>query len=697
MIERAAGPTPMLAGSLTVLTWLALAALFGRLGGARFLPPAPVLAAVALVLLGARGLLAHRHAMAAAIRDDWRGLAARRGFAAGLIALTLLSVLVRLPALGADLGHQPLDIDEHRVAANVKQFFVTGEIGHRTVEHYPGILFWMLTGTSLLVYLHGLLEGAFASVRGMPVETFVFAGRLTSTLIGAATVAVVGLIGRQMSGGAAGLIAAAILAVAPLSLQTTTALRNDGAQVLFVCAAIHAALAAAASDRRRWPLLAGLFGGLATAIKYTSVFTLAPALLAAALRGASWSRAARAGLVLVAFVPAVLATNHFLWWDFPNFVTQLSDQIGITGPGHWGALENPAAFHTRILADFGVGWALLILGAGCGAWGLATGRPRAWAFWVFPLLYSWFTTKRPSQFPRWVFPLLPLVAVAAAGALVWAVALVSGRRAAPPAAASRLRVAAAALVALALVAQPAWNSLVLISRQMTPPTHTLVEQWLRERPAGGRVLLGEGWLALEDGPLTVRRVPDLSAALGGPITLLAAHDWIVVPEPFFRHAGLKRLSFVSRVRAEQRAFGGNVGYDYEVYAPPQLPPAGGPMAIDVAAAGAGEYLGLDWEAPAPDRPGRGLPARGASLYLPPRPAPTARLFVELTAEGQHEGGPPLTIEDAAGPVVLADSATPGARTLTGLVRLAPGGRATELRLTPASRRLQVRVVRIEVE
>lgn len=687
----------MLPRSLTAVLIVVVGALFARLGGLVWLPPAPALGALALALLGLRALVTYRHALAAAIRDDWRGVIARHGFSAGLIALALLAVLVRVPALGTDLGHQPLDIDEHRVAANVKQYFVTGEIGHRTVEHYPGILFWMLTGTSLLMYLRGLMDGAFASVRGMPLEHFVLAGRLTSVLIASATVAVVGLIGRRMSGAVAGLIAAAILALAPLSVQTTMALRNDGAQVLFVCLSIHAALAATSSDRRRWPLLAGAFGGLATAIKYTSVFTLVPAVLSALLRGSASSRAARAGLVLLAFVPTVLATNHFLWWDFPNFVTQLSDQIGITGPGHWGALENPAAFHTRILVDFGVGWALLALAAGCGAWGLARGRPQAWVFWAFPLLYSWFTTKRPSQFPRWVFPLLPFVAVAGAGALVWLVASVREWRGGPrTASGSRMRIAVAAAIALALVAQPLWVGLMTISRRMAPPTQTIVEEWLRERPAGGRVLLGEGWLDLKDSALVVRRVRDLGAALGGGLNMLAAHDWIVVPEPFFRHPGLKRLSFVTRVRADQRSFGGNVGYDFEIYAPPPLPSAAGPMEVAFGSADADVYLGTEWEAARADRPGRALPARGGSVYLPPRPAGTGRLVVELTVEGPGDGGMPVEIVDAMGPVSL-EQTQPSPRTLTGIVRLAPGGRATELRLTPAGRQRPIRIVRVSVD
>ena len=397
--------------------------------------------------------------------------------------------MLRLPSIGADLGHQPLDIDEHRLASNVKQFFVTGEMA-TAPSSTTGSFFWAVTGASLLLYLHGLMEGAFCTIRSMPLETFVLAGRLANTLIAAATVVVTGLIGRQMSRGAAGLIAAAVLAVVPLSVQTTTALRNDASQVLFMCAAIHAALAATSSDRRLWPVLAGAFGGAATAIKYTSVFTLLPALLAALMRGSSSERTRRVALVILAFAMTVATTNHFLLWDFPNFVMQLSDQVGITGPGHWAASANPSAFHSYILGRFGVGWVLLILAAAFGAHGLATGRPHAWVFWLCPLLYSWFTTKRPSQFPRWVFPLLPFVAVAGASALV-AIGVAVRRW---PVWSNRssgavLSQVAVTVTMVALLAQPMWMGAITLRQRLKPSTHDVVEQWFRNRTAEERVLV----------------------------------------------------------------------------------------------------------------------------------------------------------------------------------------------------------------
>jgi hypothetical protein len=673
---------------LTAVAAVMCAALFLQLGGfGPGLPEAPLLTAALLAVLAARAVLEQQAAASLPGIHDWMG---RWGFPLAMVLIAALGTAVRMASIGADLGHQPLDIDEHRVASNVKQFFVEGKVGYHTVEHYPGILFWLLTGSSLLVYLHGLMDGAFASVRGMPLEDFVLAGRLTSTAIAAATTATVGLLGRQLGGPVAGLLSAGLFALAPLSVQTTTVLRNDPAQVLFVCAAVHASVASLRSDRWQWPILAGLFAGLATAIKYTSVFAVGAVVLAAAIAVAP-RRAERALTAAAAFLAAVLITNHFLWWDFPNFVRQLSDQVIITGPEHWGAVENPAAFHTAVLQRSGIGWVAMVVAAVVGVHGLVTGRRHAWVFWAFPLLYSWFTTKRPSQFPRWVFPLLPFVAVAASvgivqvGAAVWRRAAAGGTRAWP-------RAALAFAVAGIALAQPVWSAAAHASRRFTEPSHAWVERWLASRPVGERVLLGAGWLDLTGTGLVVTRVRDLGAALDGSLYRLAAYDWIVVPEPLFGRPALKALSFTERIRADHWSFGGNLGYDYEIYAPPRLPHVKGEFALDLTGQHGVEYLGIEWGGA--DGGGRRVPAGGATIYVPPREATRATLTLDVAGPVNE---PALILSDAGGQVPLPQLGAPGPQRIQVPVRLAEGGRSTELRLSPARRNTAVRVLSLRVD
>jgi 4-amino-4-deoxy-L-arabinose transferase-like glycosyltransferase len=673
------------------------AALLARLAGLgrTWLPTAGVLG---LLLVGlALVPMLRRRAME---HGGWRGTLdaiRRRYFALGLFALAALALVVRLTAIGADLGHHPPDIDEFRLADNIKHFFLTGEVVHTTVEHYPGLVFWMLSGASLIAYLHGLMAGVFGSVRAMPVEDFILAGRMANAFVAAGTVGFTGLIGRRLGGAAAGLLAAGLVAVVPLSIQTTTQIRNDPGQVLLVMAAVWSSLALCDSGRLRWSVIAGSCAGLATGVKYTSVFALVPTIIAA-LAVPREHRARSVGWALLAFAIALAASNHFLWLDFSNFVRQLSDQVGITGGKHWAATDNPAAFHAFVLTRFGPGLILLLLAAAWGAIVLARGRAEAWVFWAFPLLYSWFTTSRPAQLPRWVYPLLPFVTIAGACGLVLAIGAVRyWPRAASSTRGKAVRTVAAVSLAAVAVAAPLWASLITYSGRLTSSTTGVLEGWLRQAiPAGDAVLLENGWLDLRGAPFTVLRVPDLSQVLRSDSYALSSADWIVVPETHFAYPALRRLTLVQHVDAQPRSLGGHMGYDYRVYAAPRLPPVT-EFELQLDASAATPALSPEWAAADGGR-GRRLPRGGARLYVPPMTRDRIAVTVDLADAGRSTDPLPVLVELDGHVVPVSDVPdAQGFRRLTGTLQMRSPARAMVVRLTPLARTSRIRVVRMRLE
>jgi hypothetical protein len=207
------------------------------------------------------------------------------------------------------------------------------------------------------------------------------------------------------------------VAIVPLSIDTTILLRNDPGQTLFIVAAVYVAMVAYRSGRPGASTMAGVLAGLATAIKYTSVLALVPALLAALQNGSRSHRLGKVAMALAGCLLAIALTNHFVWADFPNFLKQLSDQVAVWGPKTWPIERDPARLRTALLGQFGPGLVLLVLGAAYGCYSLAIGGARAWIFWSFPLLYSWLTMQRPTLFSRWVYPLLPFACVAGAAGL----------------------------------------------------------------------------------------------------------------------------------------------------------------------------------------------------------------------------------------------------------------------------------------
>ena len=126
-----------------------------------------------------------------------------------------------------------------------------------------------------------LMNGIVTAVNDLPLETFARAARLANIWVAAASVGMTGLIGWRVSGKAAAVLGALLVAVVPLSVESTILVRNDAGMVLAVVAATYAALAYHDTGKLAWIAASGVFAGLAAGIKYTAVFTLVPVLIAA--------------------------------------------------------------------------------------------------------------------------------------------------------------------------------------------------------------------------------------------------------------------------------------------------------------------------------------------------------------------------------------------------------------------------------
>jgi 4-amino-4-deoxy-L-arabinose transferase-like glycosyltransferase len=502
---------------------------------------------------------------------EWRQFVRTHAFGIGLFAVCVWSVLVRLPNFAGDLGHTPLDIDERRVAANVRQFFASGRVGHEHIEHYPGVVFWLFAASSLLSFLRGLSGGlvtAHATV--LPVESFAHAARLANIWIAAATVLVTGLVGFRLSGPAAGVIGALIVAISPISIETTTMVRNDPGMVLAVMAATYAALTYYDEGKLGWIAAAGAFAGLAAAIKYSAVFALLPVAFAACSVSGARARMRACVVAVLMCGLAVGVSNHFVWADFPNLLRQLAAQYSFTGMGHRWSTGDPASVYVSTLVWAGPGWAMLLLAAGFAVYALSTGKPKLWIFISFPLVYMWFMTQRPLQVPRWVYPLVPFVALGGAAALVACLQAIRASTTIRPASWSRRIEAVVAVAIVAALSQPVWAGTVSFSRRINPPTHVLAETWIREHATPGTVaLVGQGWLALADTPVVARRVPNLGAVLDAGIAQLGGCKWVIATEDVFEHPTLRPLGLLARFDADW-SLGGNLGVDYRVYDVPDL-------------------------------------------------------------------------------------------------------------------------------
>ena len=221
---------PQYSAVLTVLSAMTATALVLRLSGIfRELLPSPGRLALALAAL---------HLLSLSTRPRqfgrWRDFFLEHAFGVGLFAACVIALAVRLPGFANDLGSTPLDIDEHRVAASVRHYFVTGEVRHEHIEQYPGAVFWMFAASSLVAFLRALTNGLVSARNQLPVDAFAEAARLANIWVGVATVAITGLMGVRLSGTTAGLLGAVLVAIVPISVETTVLVRNDAGMVLAV-------------------------------------------------------------------------------------------------------------------------------------------------------------------------------------------------------------------------------------------------------------------------------------------------------------------------------------------------------------------------------------------------------------------------------------------------------------------------------
>ena len=550
---------------------VAAAAMLLRIGGyGDGWLPSTLLCLLSLVLLMSVGRI--QAVTAAGGQDEAiervRAWAKARWFWLGLAAVGAVALALRLYGIGNELGHIDVGIDQKRLTRSVLHFFETGEINHTTVEHYPGIHFWFLSASFSIAYLWGLMQELAANLSRMPQELFILTGKIVGAFQGTITVLLTGLLGKRLVGPRVGLLAAGLLAISPLSIELSMQVRNDASQAMLITAAVVVALGNYRSGRGLEAFVAGTLAGLATGVKYSSLFVVIPVFLAAATSQQEKRRGPSLALALGGFVAALALSNHFLWADVPNFLKQLSDQIGITDESHWAAMTNPAAFHVSILASRVVGWPLMIAATAIAALRLAAGRWRWWMFLSFPLIYIWFVAQRPSQFPRWVYPSAPFVAVAASAGLFALVAFLADRAFGTDPRRKNLRLAASLLLSLLLLSPILWTWGHQTSRRLATPTYSLIEAWLEEEfSPGDRVLVEREWLELDRRRFRVRRVRDLRDVLDGGADGLARYDWIIVHEWRLNHPTLENLELIRRFQADT-SFGGSTGPDFAVYRAP---------------------------------------------------------------------------------------------------------------------------------
>jgi 4-amino-4-deoxy-L-arabinose transferase-like glycosyltransferase len=344
--------------------------------------------------------------------------------------------------------------------------------GHDLNPHYfanpPGF-------TYVLHYLFALAYGGTGGVRHAfaynPTEVYTLS-RVAVAVLGVLALWLLYATGARLFGRAAGLLAAAIEAVAFLPVFYSHLALNDVPTLAPLTLSLLGSAGVLCKGRRRDYALAGIGLGLACATKYTAGIALVPLLAAATARllagrtgdGAepridrATALAVALGVALTALLAfaAFFAANPFWLLDYKSFHAELVHQSSLSAEaqGKLGAPKQGGFVYYLWSLSWGLGWlpALAALGGALAIW---RARPAlGWMLVPAPLLFLVFMGLQGRYFGRWLMPILPLLCLLAAFFALWLAARLAALLSrVPDARRAQLAIGAAALLAALLLAQ----------------------------------------------------------------------------------------------------------------------------------------------------------------------------------------------------------------------------------------------------
>jgi 4-amino-4-deoxy-L-arabinose transferase-like glycosyltransferase len=407
--------------------------------------------------------------------------------------IVALALGLRLWGLGWSLPW-PIHPDERTPVDQARAILASGDLGPEDFKN-PSLFMYVIAGELLITRALGPLAGPLAW--DVPGSTHLLA-RLTSALIGTASVVVLYAIGATLFGRRAGLLAALFLAVSFIHVRNSHYGVNDVTAVGLLLASLYFATRLLREPSLRWYVLAGLVGGLATSTKYSMGFFFAPILVAHWLgnRGPLEQSRDRSGVLGIVLAGAsglagYLIGTPYTVLDFGGFWSDFATQYGFGGARWLGQPTDPVPwlYLTSLLHGFGaVPLALAALGLALAARSPSpeTGRLRwsaaALVLLAFPVAYLAFLLPKAVFFPRLVLPLVPFCSLLAGYG-----AIEAARRFGPRFGPRGRSFGLAVLLGVAL-AQPLVNDVRHNRLLLQTNTRVLATAWaLDNLPPGSRV------------------------------------------------------------------------------------------------------------------------------------------------------------------------------------------------------------------
>jgi len=209
-----------------------------------------------------------------------------RGRTPVVLAL-ILAVAFSLRYAGAGSGlPQSYIPDEYDYVHSYLVMIKRGDMNPRW-WHHPSIQPYVNVAAYLVAYYSQASSGRWPRIHDLQVEDALLWGRVAAGVIpGTLAVLAAFFLGRRMFGTTVGLIASALLAVAPGVVETSQYNKPDSLLVLFCTLSVLTTLVYLDRGGARLAFAAGAVVGLAVAVKYNAALVLLPFLVAVLFRQA---------------------------------------------------------------------------------------------------------------------------------------------------------------------------------------------------------------------------------------------------------------------------------------------------------------------------------------------------------------------------------------------------------------------------
>jgi len=283
--------------------------------------------------------------------NNWSSMSKSKRYGNFLRLVLLIALILRLLGVGwgLPLVYHP---DEPAYVATVLQMLKTGDFNPHRFD-YPSLFFYLLIPFAILVFIRGVINGAFEEIGDMiaacmlttgtgttSVPLLYLLGRLEMVVCGLITVYLVYRLGSEILDPAGGFWAALFLGISPIHIMASYWYRPDALVTMFVVASAYSATRI--YIRGSWDayVTAGFLAGLAASSQYNGLVVITSLWIAHFLRRGALTDI-RPWLGTLAMAVGFLIGTPFALLDMPNWLNGLAGQLRhYYVLGHAGAEAN---------------------------------------------------------------------------------------------------------------------------------------------------------------------------------------------------------------------------------------------------------------------------------------------------------------------------------------------------------------------